>query len=58
MIIDCIADLHGHYPKLEGGDLLIVAGDLTARDTLDEHINFSQWLEKQYYKKDHNCRQP
>ncbi len=31
MIIDCISDLHGYYPKLEGGDLLIVAGDLTAR---------------------------
>jgi Icc-related predicted phosphoesterase len=33
MIIDCISDLHGAQPKLEGGDLLIVAGDLTARDT-------------------------
>lgn len=32
MIIDCISDLHGQYPQLEGGDLLIVAGDLTARD--------------------------
>jgi hypothetical protein len=32
MIIDCIADLHGHYPKLDGGDLLIICGDLTARD--------------------------
>jgi predicted phosphodiesterase len=32
MIIDCISDLHGYYPKLDGGDLLIVAGDLTSRD--------------------------
>lgn len=37
MIIDCIADLHSHYPKLDGGDLLIVAGDLTDRDSL-EHV--------------------
>jgi len=49
--IDCIADLHGYYPKLEGGDLLIVAGDLTSHDTLNEHLLFSEWLEKQYYKK-------
>jgi Icc-related predicted phosphoesterase len=51
MIIDCIADLHGHYPELEGGDLLIVAGDLTARDLFDEMVYFSVWLQKQEYKK-------
>jgi Icc-related predicted phosphoesterase len=51
MIIDCIADLHGHYPKLEGGDLLIVAGDLTARDTIYEHADFLGWLNIQKYKK-------
>lgn len=39
MIIDCISDLHGYYPELGGGDLLIVAGDLTARDTPEEHCN-------------------
>ncbi len=44
MIIDCIGCLHGHYPKLEGGDLLIVTGDLTARDTDKEHLDFMQWL--------------
>lgn len=32
MIIDCISDLHGYFPKLQGGDLLLIAGDLTARD--------------------------
>jgi Icc-related predicted phosphoesterase len=51
MIIDCIADLHGFYPKLEGGDLLIVAGDLTARDTVIEHMQFQVWLHDQKYKK-------
>lgn len=50
MIIDCIADLHGHYPKLEGGDLLIVAGDLTARDTQEEYLIFGNWIQQQNYK--------
>ena len=50
MIIDCIADLHGHYPELEGGDLLIVVGDLTATDTVDEHAEFAKWVQKQDYR--------
>lgn len=44
MIIDCISDLHGSFPKLDGGDLLIVAGDLTARDTDAQHLDFIEWL--------------
>lgn len=51
MIIDCVADCHGFYPTLEGGDLLIVAGDLTARDTIDEYLKFNSWLNKQQYQR-------
>jgi len=51
MIIDCISDLHGFFPELEGGDLLIVAGDLTFRDSYSEYLEVLTWLEKQDYKK-------
>ncbi len=51
MIIDCISDLHGFFPKLEGGDLLIIAGDLTARDTFVQHAEFNKWLYEQDYLK-------
>jgi Icc-related predicted phosphoesterase len=50
MIIDCISDLHGLYPELEGGDLLIVAGDLTKRHTYQEYVNFAHWLWEQPYR--------
>lgn len=50
MIIDCISDLHGCKPVLQGGDLLIVAGDLTARDTTSQFIDFYDWLDDQKYK--------
>lgn len=49
MIIDCISDLHGHYPDLEGGDLLIVAGDLTAHGIKSQYIEFIDWIVKQKY---------
>jgi Icc-related predicted phosphoesterase len=51
MIIECVSDLHGYCPKLEGGDLLVVAGDLTARDDPKEHFAMWNWLSCQKYKK-------
>lgn len=51
MTIDCIADLHGNCPELSGGDLLIVAGDLTARHSSEEHAKVMKWLWEQEYKK-------
>lgn len=50
MKVDCISDLHGYFPKLEGGDLLIVAGDLTARDELELYDEFYEWLDGQEYE--------
>lgn len=51
MIIDCISDLHGFKPSLSGGDLLIIAGDLTARDTADQHGKYCHWQYDLPYEK-------
>jgi len=51
MIVDFIGCLHGHYPKLEGGDLLIVTGDLTSRHSDREFQLFAIWLSRQSYRK-------
>lgn len=50
MIIDCVSDLHGYQPTLAGGDLLIVAGDLTARDSEKNWVDFEHWICNQKYK--------
>lgn len=51
MKVTCVSDLHGEYPDLEGGDLLIVAGDLTAADTQNQHMEFLSWISAQPYRK-------
>jgi len=49
IIVDCISDLHGHFPLLQGGDVLILAGDYTARGTIPEWADFFRWLKNQRY---------
>lgn len=49
--VTAISDLHGDRPTLKGGDLLIIAGDLTARDRLSEYQEFCIWLHKQPYER-------
>lgn len=51
MIIDCISDLHGYYPQLDGGDLLIVAGDLTRSDQPYQYEFLYDILKQKKYKK-------
>lgn len=42
--ITCVSDLHGYEPKLDPGDLLIVAGDLTGSDQIIQYKAFDEWL--------------
>ena len=51
MKIDCIADLHGTFPELDGGDLLIIAGDCTSNDSFEGWQQFATWLSRQKYRK-------
>lgn len=51
MIIDCVSDMHGSIPDLEGGDLLIVGGDLTGIDAPEEYLTYFQWLSEQKYER-------
>ncbi len=51
MIIDAISDLHGYYSNLDGGDLLIVCGDLTDKDCPFQFVQFMIWIDKKQYRK-------
>lgn len=44
MIIDCISDMHGNFPDLEGGDLLIIAGDMLSGEGIELVIDFNNWV--------------
>lgn len=52
MKITCISDTHESHRslKLEGGDLLIHAGDITFNGNLDKLQDFCHWLKMQQYR--------
>ena len=51
MIVDCISDLHGNFPELPGGDLLIIAGDCTNNDSVYSWNEYFYWIDEQEYKR-------
>lgn len=50
MLIHCLSDLHGYLPDMPEGDMLIVAGDVTAKHTIPEFEKFLKWIREQKYK--------
>lgn len=51
MRLTVLSDLHGYFPKLPGGDILILAGDYTARDSDKCWESFFSWLHVQDFAK-------
>jgi Calcineurin-like phosphoesterase len=51
MRLTLISDLHGSFPPTAGGDLLIVAGDMTSNHSPKQWAVFYKWLEAQQYRK-------
>lgn len=49
IIIHAIGCFHGTLPYLPGGDVLVITGDITAHDTIEEYIIFNSWLNLQEY---------
>lgn len=50
MKITAIGCLHGYFPELPVGDLLIVTGDVTASDNEKGWLDFETWIINQKYK--------
>lgn len=48
--IDCIADTHGAQPILPGGDILVIAGDISYQGEPRELAVFNAWVSKQDYQ--------
>jgi len=47
--MDCVSDTHGAQPALPGGDILVVAGDISYQGEPRELSAFNAWVSKQNY---------